>query len=389
MEHELRKVLDGVDEPVTVEGLEEVVRRAGQRRRASLVAGAAGLLALGALTGALARGPVRERSTGLAAEQPAPAPVPGTSMASPVLGDLQEGPDRELTSLFRREANGVAIRAYRMQPYAKEQVTDPKCAPPPLVEVQVSNAAAVSVGGAAEVAGDEPAVLGVGEFGHREGEAATWVIVRPGKGSATVRLRSGTATDTMAPQQGVAVLAVAGSASRGGTVEALGADGAVLTSLPLNDPVRAFVDPSCFPRPCPVPPDGPQAGVATTVPDPMPPPPAEPVPTPRPTPALTRPVTDLPADEAAALAERRKLREPFVTEGAAACGWAGPPEGAASPPVPAPVPPVTASDQPAPAGVERRAVPPTSALAPRPAGARTPPTTAPPPPSTASSVPAS
>ncbi len=54
VEHELLKVLDGTDEPVTVEELEQVVRRAGQRRRASLVAGAAALVSLGAMGGALA-----------------------------------------------------------------------------------------------------------------------------------------------------------------------------------------------------------------------------------------------------------------------------------------------------------------------------------------------
>lgn len=379
------EILDGADEPVTVEGLEEVVRRAGQRRRATLVAGAAALLAVGGLTGALVRGPVQDRSTGLAADTPAPAPapVPRPAMAAPVFGDLKEGPGRALTSLFRREANGVAIRAYRMTPTFPEAPNDPKCAPPPLVEVQLSNAAAVSVGGAAETAGDKPAVLGFGEFGQAEGEPASWVVVRPGSATASVRLRSGGASDTMAPQQGVAVLAVPGRAS-GGTVEALGADGAVLATLPLTGPLVPPMDPSCFPEKCVVGPDGPVAGFATTVPEaPLPPPSA-------PSPPAAEPATDLPADEKAALAERRKLGKPEVSDGAMACGWAAYPEAVPSVPAPAPGGPgpadAPAPDAPPPA-VRVSPVPPTTS-APLPPGFSTT-TTAATPASTAAPVPAS
>ena len=66
MEDNLPGVLDGIDEPVTVEQLEEVVRRAGQRRQATLVAGAAALLALGAVGGAIARTPSDDQLLGFA-----------------------------------------------------------------------------------------------------------------------------------------------------------------------------------------------------------------------------------------------------------------------------------------------------------------------------------
>ncbi len=246
VEDELPGVLDGVDEPVTVAELEAVVRRAGQRRQATLVAGAAVLLALGGVGGAVARGHDDRRYTavGLGA-----GPVAGSasaakgaaSSASMAFGG-SGGFGGPFTPLFRREANGVAIRAYRISMAGGPEAADPACAEPTsLVQVELSNAAAVGMLSAAE----PPAkarleatglTVAANTFGYTEGEPATGAVVQTGAGIATVRITSPVGDDTMAPQDGVAVLAVAGEARADYEVQGLGPDGAVVARQPLIPP---------------------------------------------------------------------------------------------------------------------------------------------------------
>lgn len=352
MEHELPHVLDGVDEPVTVEELEQVVRRAGQRRRASLVAGAAALLALGSVAGAVARGPVGSRPAGFAAEgQGTPPPRSPQDQSMPSFGHVGGQDVRPtFTSLFRREANGVAIRAYRVtiRGDAHPPAQDPACAPPTsFVQAGLSNTAAVGLGTAPELAGDDLAVLSTGQFGHDEGQPATWAIVRGGAGITKVRVTAGAATDAMAPEGGIAVLAV-GGAAKDGVVEGLGPNGAVVATRPL-----AFqpppLDPACFPPPC-LPPPPPGSGAA----EPAGPPPAD------------QPAGAPPPDQ-------------VVTDGKPACGT-----------VVEPTPPAAASGAPATTAVARPARSVSPVTFPEPWGPTTmPPVTAVASPSTSASRPAS
>ena len=144
MEHELPEVLDGFDEPATVEELEGVVRRAGQRRRASIIAGAAGLLVVGAFGGAVARGP-GEGGSGFAGsrDEPEPAPAVYPDVMGPTSGPMFGG-GQSLKPLFRREANGVAIRGYRASWTTPEGLGGPKCGPPEAINGELSNGAAVT-----------------------------------------------------------------------------------------------------------------------------------------------------------------------------------------------------------------------------------------------------
>ncbi len=263
MEHELPEALDGIDEPVTMEGLEEVVRRASQRRRASLVAGAAGLLVVGGLGGALARGPAGDRPLGFAGQQGQAAPPSTRVQAMPAPGEKLVQPS--LTPLFRREANGVSIRAYRAKPSPMPILPDQACsAPTSFVQVELSNAAAAGMTGTPEVAGDSLTVLGAEEFGRDEGEPATSAIVRTGVGVATIRLQAGAASDAMAPQDGIAVLVVPGS-GLSGVVEGLDAAGAVVATQPLVVPTYPTPSPACLPPPC-VAPGGEPAATTSTAP---------------------------------------------------------------------------------------------------------------------------
>lgn len=279
---ELPEVLDGIDEPVTVEELEEVVRRAGQRRRASIVAGAAALLAVGAMGGAVVRGPADGGTRGLASEgrDTAAATTSPTWLAVPALGF-----DRGLTlkPLFRRESNGVAIRAYEALIPGRPTGT-PECGTPHLVQAELSNGAAVGLAtGTALVrpadgklpSEDRLRVVGVGVFGAPEGEPAMWAIVQTGKDIAGVRLKVGAASDAMAPDDGKAVLVVPGTAP-GGVVEALDGDGAVVASQPLDQADHiAPPPPGCIPSPCrllppPPPSSAPEAKAAEPSAEPAP-----------------------------------------------------------------------------------------------------------------------
>lgn len=241
MEDNLQRILD-VDEPVTVEQLEDVVRRSGQRRQATLVAGAAALLALGAVGGAVARGPAEPRpdQIGLGAGR-GEASTGGSSLGWDFAASSGGMPGK-YAPLFRREANGVAVRAYRV---ALPQVlvpADPACAgPSSFVQAELSSAAAVSLllgpepPEAAEPQGTGLVVLAADSFGVAEGDATTSTVVRAGPGVATVRLTTPSGSDTMAPQDGIAVLAVAGLAD-GGNVEGLAPDGAVVVTQPIIPP---------------------------------------------------------------------------------------------------------------------------------------------------------
>ncbi len=260
MEHELPTVLDGSDEPVTVEELEGVVRRAGQRRRANLVAGAAALLAVGGLGGALARGPGDAGTTGGYAggrdDSETAATLPAAGSGS---GYAMGGPDQELTPLFRREANGVAIRAYRATWNVPEGSVKSPCGPPDSINGELSNGAAVTFAMAftsastksAEAPAGPLAVLAVGAFGRAEGEEATWVVAEATAPVATVRVTVGATSDTMAPTDGIAILAVPATGAAP-VVEGLGADGKVVATEPAVEEQMPSMpmDTACFPPPC-------------------------------------------------------------------------------------------------------------------------------------------
>ncbi|HEV8116706.1 MAG TPA: hypothetical protein VGP53_10745, partial [Acidimicrobiales bacterium] len=236
MEDNLPGVLDGIDEPVTVEQLEEVVRRAGQRRRASLVAGAAALLALGAVGGAIARGPSDDQPLGFAGRDEAATSQSARGWATdmPLAGTTEK-----YVSLFRRESNGVAVRAYRLAIPPPPAGVDPTCAgPSSFVQAELSTAAAVGLlfapepADAAKPQGTELKVLAADSFGVSEGAPATTAVVRTGPDVATVRITTPSGSDSMAPEEGIAVLAVAGLAD-GGRVEGLAPDGAVVATQPI------------------------------------------------------------------------------------------------------------------------------------------------------------
>lgn len=249
MEHELTKILDEFGEPVTVEELEGVVRRAHERRRAGLIAGAALLLLCGVVTGAVARGNVNDRSGGFAGSTlEGRKPPQHDSVKAEAHSMFGAGGD--LTPLFRRDANGVAIRAYRVTwPGQPAPDQPPVCAPPPIIQGELSNAAAVGAAMAPELPGDTFALLGSGVFGQKEAEPATWATVRAGSGVTTVRLTLGGATDSMTPDKGLAVLAVAGH-ERGGTVEGLDSAGKVVATKKLDEMEQPTIDPACSPPPC-------------------------------------------------------------------------------------------------------------------------------------------
>jgi len=313
-------MLDGDDEPASVEELEQVVRRAGQRRRASLVAGAVALLSVGGLVGALARGPVADETPGFASapQEASPTTFPG-AVSEGSWSPYGPLPGWTVAPLFRREANGVAIRAYRSSLDASAitvpvDPVDPACLPPTrVIQGQLSNGAAVAVADGPERPGDGLAVLSSGEFGRQEGEPATWAIVRVPAGTASarlkvdpasdIRLKGPPASDAMAPEDGIAILAATGGGP-GGLVEALAADGSVIASQPLAQTPEPMFGPACSAMPCPdTPADaGPMPSPPATVP-PLPPPP--------------------PGQSAG----------PIVVEGSAACGSVGY-HGASPPPTP-------------------------------------------------------
>ena len=255
MEHSLPKVLDGADEPVTVEELEQVVRRAAQRRRASLVAGAAALLAIGSVGGALARGPAEDRPGALAGpSQQASSVLPSPGEQTAVANGEAIGPKQNLKPLFRREPNGVAIRAYLASWKAEKVPGAVVCGPDESIHGELSNGAAVTFAmapvfpAASSAGGARVAVAGTGTFGQEEGEAATWVVVQASE-VAKVRVTSGPATDTMEPKDGIAILALPGTGAA--TIQGLSADGKVVTTGSVGQPPPPPMDPACMPPPCP------------------------------------------------------------------------------------------------------------------------------------------
>jgi hypothetical protein len=277
VEHELPGVLDGADEPVTVEELEAVVRRAGQRRRATLVAAAAALVAVGALGGAIGRGTAGDPRTGLAAgDQTAPVPAYPSKMAEATAMGMAApgfGEGFPFTPLFRRDSHGVAIRGYRITPPKEAQGPATACQyKPDMIHAGLSNTAAVGMvvvpsfrSGVATLSGGESAsdgqlrLNGSGTFGVGEGEPATWAVTEVDSSVATVRLTAGGTTDSMAPSDGVAVLVVPGATTEG-TIEALRADGSVVASRALGQSNSWMPDPACTPQACiatspPLPPD--------------------------------------------------------------------------------------------------------------------------------------
>lgn len=256
MGYELPRLLDGADEPVTVAELEEVVHRAGQRRRATLVAGAAMLLAVGGVGGALARGPSSSRGPGFAASTNDPkreAAASNQISRDTMLGyGIGGGGANSFTKLFRREANGIVVRAYKITldpaTFASNEpaTSNPACAPPTtFYQAGLSNEGAVGMAGTGGIS-STGSIEGKGEFGVEEGSPATWVIVRAAAGVATIRVSAGSTTDSMTPEDGIALLVLPGQVA-GGVIDHLAADGKVVKSEQLVDPAYKEPDPACFP----------------------------------------------------------------------------------------------------------------------------------------------
>lgn len=75
-------------------------------------------------------------------------------------------------------------------------------------------------------------VAGSGSFGVAEGSPTGWVLVSAGPDVDTVRVTQGDGSDEMAPVDGLAVLALAGTGDLGGaTVDGLDASGNVVSSV--------------------------------------------------------------------------------------------------------------------------------------------------------------
>jgi hypothetical protein len=79
-------------------------------------------------------------------------------------------------------------------------------------------------------------ILGSGSFGTAEGAPVGWVAVWVGSGVTSVTLsEGGQVTDSMAPESGVAVLALPGDATlAGATVVGYDQSGAAVSTVPLT-----------------------------------------------------------------------------------------------------------------------------------------------------------
>jgi hypothetical protein len=105
--------------------------------------------------------------------------------------------------------------------------------------VELSTASAVGTGSVprptvAASRADEVEILGSGSFGVAEGAPVGWVAVWVGPGVTSVTLTEGGATDSMAPESGLAVLALPGDAAlTGATVVGDDQSGAAVSTVPL------------------------------------------------------------------------------------------------------------------------------------------------------------
>ncbi len=180
--------------------------------------------------------------------------------------------------LFRREANGVTIRAYqsREQEQASESFCGPEGACPPpecfprrYVSAGLSTEAAVGFAYGPVYAEPAAPIVGTtGVFGVAEGDPVAWAVVQVEREVETVRVEyAAGGDDEMEPVGGVVVLAgPADGANReapslGGRLEALDGDGEVVSSTDLRGlpgEERILSQPECAPRPPELPePDGP------------------------------------------------------------------------------------------------------------------------------------
>jgi hypothetical protein len=94
-------------------------------------------------------------------------------------------------------------------------------------------------------------VLGMGSFGTAEGAPVVWVAVWVGSGVASVHLSSdGNVVDAMAPNSGIAVLAMQGNAElTGATVTAVDQSGAAVATTPADQVSGPDAANACMPLP--------------------------------------------------------------------------------------------------------------------------------------------
>ena len=86
-------------------------------------------------------------------------------------------------------------------------------------------------------------ILGSGSFGTAEGAPVGWVAVWVGSGVTSVTLSEGGQTDSMAPESGIAVLALPGDASlTGATVAGYDQSGAAVSTVPVTPAAAAVTE---------------------------------------------------------------------------------------------------------------------------------------------------
>lgn len=264
----LRRRADDVDAEANWGDLERRSDRASGSRRRLVATGVVMAMIAGPLLGfAVARATESGDGLSIAAggrAQTAHTASPGavcTTEGCPTEPPVQ--PSDGFEPLFRREANGVSIRAYSS---AGEPTSD-ACVGPSVV-AELSNAGAVMTAAAqmtiASTDAGSPLALTYRVFGDPEGSPAEVVIVHLGsplaEQAALVKAEFANGdTDDMEPTgygngMAVAVLAhdVRGGPRGDGSVAVTDASGAVLTSVPLTGqsscaegsaPVYRWVDP--------------------------------------------------------------------------------------------------------------------------------------------------
>jgi hypothetical protein len=145
----------------------------------------------------------------------------GVSLAAPGGPGGARGPN--LTSLFKRSSDGIAIRAYQVEVKAPDANAAPACpqgancpTPPPAecrptagLQAELSTEAAVGEGRGvlAGYAKGSVEVIGGGFFGVKEGDSVAFVIVHVNDPVKKVKVHFGDATDEMDANKGFAVLA--------------------------------------------------------------------------------------------------------------------------------------------------------------------------------------
>ena len=152
-------------------------------------------------------------------------------------------PGGTLDPLFRRTTDdGITVRGFRIgnETACGEDswCPPPECIPNASISGQLSTDAAVGLAFGSTYPDDSTLrVTGWGGFGDQgEGSPSRWVIAQTADDVAQVRFEYDGASDEMAPEDGVVILAVPGKASdEGGTVVALDSSGAELERADVDE----------------------------------------------------------------------------------------------------------------------------------------------------------